>query len=119
MKLDMNTSFARDEEAQMMCLGNVYRGIVIPKAGLIDVDLLVKFYESEFLREGGKIHCNTKVEDILVEPRQPLGMVGEPYFWQDVAVTGVKTTRGLIKAKKTIIAAGAWAAQLLDPLGIE
>jgi len=118
-KLDMNTNFARDEEAQLMCLGNVNKGIVIPKAGLIDVDSLVKFYETEFIRTGGKIQYNTKVEDVLVEPRQPLGMVGEPYFWQDATVTGVKTSRGLIKAKKTIIAAGAWAAQLLDPLGIE
>jgi FAD-dependent oxidoreductase domain-containing protein 1 len=118
-RLEMRTNFGNDEEAQMMGLGNVYKGVVIPKAGLIDVDSLVKFYESEFLRLGGKIQYNTKVEEISVEPQQPLGMPGEPYFWQDAAITGGKTNRGVIKAKKTIIAAGAWAAQLLDPLGIE
>jgi glycine/D-amino acid oxidase-like deaminating enzyme len=86
---------------------------------LIDVDSLVKFYESEFLRLGGKIQYNTNVEEIVAEPRQPIGMPGEPYFWQEVDITGAKTNRGLIKAKKTIVAAGAWVSQLLDPLGIE
>jgi glycine/D-amino acid oxidase-like deaminating enzyme len=118
-KLDMNTSFSNDEEAQMMGLGNVYKGIVIPKAGLIDVDLLVKFYETEFLKLGGKIQYGTEVKEVTVEPRAPLGMPGEPYFWQDSTTTGVNTNKGSIKAKKTILAAGAWMSQLLDPLGIE
>ena len=118
-KLDMRTSFADDEEARMMGLGDVYKGILIQKAGLIDVDSLVKFYESEFLKLGGKIQYNTEVKELVVEPRQPLGMPGEPYFWQDATITGARTTKGLIKAKKTIVAAGAWISQLLDPLGIE
>jgi glycine/D-amino acid oxidase-like deaminating enzyme len=118
-KLDMRTSLAGDEEAQLMGLGNVYKGILIPKAGLIDVDSLVKFYESEFLRLGGKVQYNTHVDEIVAEPRQPFGMPGEPYFWQDAIITGAKTNKGPIRAKKTIIAAGAWTPQLLDPLGIE
>jgi len=118
-KLEMRTSFAGDEEAEMMKLGEAYKGILIPKAGLIDVDSLVKFYETEFLRLGGKIQYNTEVTEIVVEPRKPLGMPGEPYFWQDSIITGTKTTRGLIRAKKTIVAAGAWTSHLLDPLGIE
>ena len=118
-RLEMHTSFVNDEEAQMMGLGNVHKGIVIPKAGLIDVDSLVKFYESEFLRLGGKIQFGTNVQEIVVEPRKPLGMPGEPYFWQDTTITGIKTDKGAIKAEKTILAVGAWMAQLLDPLGIE
>jgi FAD-dependent oxidoreductase domain-containing protein 1 len=118
-KLDMRTSFADDEEAKMMGLGNVHKGILIPKAGLIDVDSLVKHYESEFLKLGGKVQYNTDVEELAVEPRQPLGMPGEPYFWQDATIIGVKTNRGPIRAKKTVIATGAWISQLLDPVGIE
>ncbi len=118
-KLDMHTSFADDEEAKMMGLGNVHKGILIPKAGLIDVDSLVKYYESEFLKLGGKIQYHTDAKELSVEPRQPLGMPGEPYFWQDATTTGVKTDRGPIKAKKTIIAAGAWMSQLLDSVGVE
>lgn len=118
-KLNMRTSLAEDEEAQLMGLANVHKGILIPKAGLIDVDSLVKFYESEFIRLGGKIQYNTRVDEVVVEPSQPLGMPGEPYFWQDTLIAGVKTTKGLLRAKNTLIAAGAWASQLLDPLGIE
>jgi FAD-dependent oxidoreductase domain-containing protein 1 len=118
-KLHMKTSLGKDEEAQLMRLRDVHKGILISKAGLIDVDLLVKFYESEFLRLGGKIHYNTRVDKVAVEPSQPLGMPSEPYFWQDTLITGVKTDKGPIRAKKTLIAAGAWAAQLFDPLGIE
>jgi FAD-dependent oxidoreductase domain-containing protein 1 len=118
-KLDMRTNLTDDEEAKMMGLGNVHKGVLIPKAGLIDVDSLVEFYESEFLKLGGKIQYNTDVKELVVEPHQPLGMPGEPYFWQDASVTGVKTNRGLITAKKTILAAGAWLSQLLDPVGVE
>jgi glycine/D-amino acid oxidase-like deaminating enzyme len=118
-KLEMKTTFADDPEAKMMGLGNVHKGILIPKAGLIDVDSLVKFYETEFLRLGGKIQYNTDVKELTVEARQPLGMPGEPYFWQDAQITGVKTNRGSITAKKTIVAAGAWISQLLDPVGID
>jgi FAD-dependent oxidoreductase domain-containing protein 1 len=118
-KLDMRTNFENDDEAKMMDLGNVHKGIFIPKAGLIDVDLLVKFYESEFLRLGGRIQYNTKAEKVTVEPRQPLGMPNEPYFWQDAFAVGVETNRGPIRAEKTIFATGAWTSQLLDPLGVE
>ena len=118
-KLGMKTDLSADDEAKMMGLANVYRGLLIPKAGLIDVDSLVKYYESEFLRLGGKIQYHTDVQELVVEPRHPLGMPGEPYFWQDSTVTGVKTAKGLIRADKTIVAAGAWVSELLDPLGIE
>lgn len=118
-KLCMKTNFTDDEEAQLMGLGNVYKGILIPKAGLMDVDSLVKFYESEFLRLGGRIQYNSEVTEIVVEPRQPLGMPGEPYFWQDAMIVGVKTTKGSIRAKMTIVATGPWVSQLLDPIGIE
>ena len=118
-KLGMKTSFVDDEEAKMMGLGNVHRGVHIPKAGLIDVDSLVKFYESEFLKLGGKIQYRTDAQELNVEPHSSLGMPGEPYFWQNASVTGVKTSRGLMKSKKTVIAAGAWASELLDPVGIE
>ncbi len=118
-KLDMRTDFSGDEEAKTMGLGNVYKGVFIPKAGLIDVDSLVRFYETEFLRLGGKIQYNTNVTGITVEPRVSLGIPGEPYFWQDSLATGINTSRGQINAKKIVVAAGAWSSQLLDPVGVE
>lgn len=118
-KLGIQTNLTDDKEAQLMGLANVHKGIFIPKAGLIDVDSLVKFYESEFVKLGGKIQYGTEVKNIVVEPCEPLGMLGEPFFWQDSRAVGVKTNQGMIRAKKTIVAAGAWIPSLLDTLGIE
>ena len=117
--LSAKTDFADDEEAQMMHLGNVCKGIFIPKAGIVDADCLVRFYEEEFMQLGGEIQFGATVESLIIEPQESLGIPNEPYFWQDARIAGVKTNNGLIKAKKTILAAGAWASQLLDPIGVE
>jgi glycine/D-amino acid oxidase-like deaminating enzyme len=118
-KLCLRTDLSGDNEACLMRLGNVYKGIFIPKAGTIDADCLVKFYEEEFLRLGGRVEYGVNVENLIVEPCEPLGIPQEPYFWQESRIAGVKTNKGIIKAKKTVLAAGAWIPQLLDAVGIE
>lgn len=121
-KLKINTRVSEDEEARMMGLRDVSKGILVKKAGSIDVERLVKVYESEFKELGGEIWYNTKAERIIVEPSQPLGIPGEPYFWQKKRAAGVETVKKgkkeTIKAKKTIIAAGVWSPSLLDKVGI-
>ncbi|MFQ6068333.1 MAG: NAD(P)/FAD-dependent oxidoreductase [Candidatus Bathyarchaeia archaeon] len=117
-RLNLRTKVTTDEEAKMMGLADVEKGVFVPKAGSIDIDLLVQFYETEFKRMGGEIRYATKAEKILVEPEEPLGMPDEPFFWQKSRVAGVYTNRGVIKAKKTIIAAGVWANTLLYPVGV-
>ncbi|MGC8998014.1 MAG: NAD(P)/FAD-dependent oxidoreductase [Candidatus Bathyarchaeia archaeon] len=118
-RLGLTIYLQSDEEAELMGLKDVYKGIFIPKAGIVDADCVVKFYEEEFMRLGGEIRYGVKVEDLIVEACQPLGITGEPFFWQESRVSGVKTNCGIIKAKKTILAAGAWIPQLLDNVGIE
>lgn len=116
--LNLETNVTRDEEAQMMGLADVEKGVFVPKAGSIDIDLLVQFYETEFKRIGGEIRYNTEAERILVEPEEPLSMPGEPFFWQKSRAAGVETSRGVIKARRTIVAAGVWANRLLHPIGV-
>jgi FAD-dependent oxidoreductase domain-containing protein 1 len=115
--LGMNASFVEEEGTGW--LGAVYRAIFIPKAGVIGVMSLVHFYESEFLRLGGEIHYRTEVSKFLVEPDEPLGLLGEPQIWQHSKVTGVETSMGTIRSKKTVVAAGPWLSQLLDTVGME
>ena len=117
-RLNLRTSIANDEESQMMGLADVEKGVFVPKAGSIDIDLLVGFYETQFRKMGGEISYGTKAERVLVEPREPLGMPSEPYFWQKARAAGVDTNRGAIKARKTVIAAGVWTNTLLHPVGI-
>ncbi len=116
--LNLNTYVTEDEEAQMMGLENVEKGVFIPKAGAIDIDLLVQFYEEEIKKMGGEIQYNVKVNNLIVEPEEPLGMPDEPYFWQDSRVAGIGTNKGVFKAKKTIVAAGVWANKLLHKVGV-
>jgi glycine/D-amino acid oxidase-like deaminating enzyme len=118
-KLGVKTDLESDEEAKLMGLRNVHKGVFIPKAGVVDASCIVKFYESEFLRLGGEIQCGVAVEKLIVEPCEPLGIPNEPYFWQNSRFAGVKTNKGVVKAKKTILATGAWIPQLLDDVGIE
>jgi glycine/D-amino acid oxidase-like deaminating enzyme len=117
--LGLRFTFDGDLEAKKLGLGTIHRAVFIPKAGLIDVMSLVHFYESEFVRMGGEMMYHTEVKKLIVEPTSPLGLPGEPYFWQDKSVIGVETSDGIIRAKKTVIAAGAWLSQLLDTVGIE
>jgi glycine/D-amino acid oxidase-like deaminating enzyme len=118
-RLGLVTCFKSDEEAEIIGLKDVYKGVLIPKAGVVDADCVVKFYEEEFLKLGGEIRYGVKVESLIVEPCKPLGIPGEPFFWQRSRVSGVKTDLGIIRAKKTVLAAGAWIPQLLDAVGIE
>jgi glycine/D-amino acid oxidase-like deaminating enzyme len=119
-RLCVETDLARDEESQSMGLEDIFAGILIPKAGVInDVSSLVSFYETEFLRLGGKIQYGVEAKSLIAESRQPLGTPGEPYFWQSAGVAGLNTNQGIVRAKKTILAAGAWIPQMLDAVGVE
>jgi len=119
-RLYVQTDLKKDEEAQSMGLEDIFGGILIPKAGVInDVSSLVNFYETEFLRLGGKIQYGVEAKSFITEPRQPLGVPGEPFFWQNARVAGVSTDKGVVRAKKTVLAAGAWVSNLLDQVGVE
>ena len=117
-RLSMTTKISDDEEAQMMKLKDVDRAVFIPKAGSIDIDALVKFYETEFKRLGGEVQFNTKVKRVIIEPEEPLGVPDEPLFWQNSRAAGVDTQRGRLLAKKTVIAAGVWTNMLLHEIGV-
>ncbi len=68
-KLCIQTDLTKDEEAQSMGIENIFGGILIPKAGVInDVSSLVKFYENEFLRLGGQIRYEVEAKSLLANP---------------------------------------------------
>ncbi|NIQ07002.1 MAG: FAD-binding oxidoreductase, partial [Candidatus Korarchaeota archaeon] len=62
--LCMKTELSTDEEAQLMQLEDVHKGVYIPKAGVIDADYLVRYYEEEFQRLDGKIEYCVDVENL-------------------------------------------------------
>jgi len=116
MNMDFDES---DEEARILRLGGVYKGLQGIKCGTVSPDLIVNFYEQEFKKIGGMVKYNTKVESLLLEPTSKLGIPGEPLIWQDKKIVGVKTGTGNLLAETIVIATGCWTSQLLDRVGID
>ncbi|MGC9049399.1 NAD(P)/FAD-dependent oxidoreductase [Pyrobaculum sp.] len=106
-----------DEEAREMELPDIAFGLLVKEAGIMDPEKLVRFYYEEYVKGGGEVLFNTKVETVLFSPRKPLGIPGEPFTWQAVRASGVETSAGVIEARNVIIATGAWTERLMDAMG--
>src|SRR5574342_619832 len=116
----LRTHFAGDEEAQMLGLKSVEFGLFGKKCGAIEPDLLTQAYERHFLAMGGVTLYGVQASELLLEPAQgPMGVPGEPHMWQSPRVAGARTDRGTLRARKTLVATGAWVRQLLDRAGID
>ena len=115
------TDFDDNEEAQMLNLKNIDYGLLGYDCGELDADKITRdFYETEFKKLGGETLYNTAITKIILEPEgEKLGIPGEPVGWQDKKVGGVLTDSGdTIKSNCFIIATGAWANELLLPIGV-
>ncbi len=113
------TDFEGDEEAELLGLKNIDYGVSGKKCGSLDADALVRAYEAEYIKLGGKVQYNTEATKVNVSPEMELGIPGEPFVWQKKVITGVDTNKGEIKAETTVIACGVWASTLLDPIGLD
>ncbi|KSW12095.1 hypothetical protein CF15_04815 [Pyrodictium occultum] len=107
------------EEAELMQLPGIDVGVLAENAGIIRPERLVEYYSRRIGEMGVEALYNTRVEKILVEPEQPLGVPGEPLPWQKARVVGAATSRGEIRADVTIVAGGAETPFLLDPVGVD
>ena len=107
------------EEAEILGLEPVDVGMQGVKCGSIDADSLVRCYERELLKAGGEVVYGAEAKRLLLEPEETLGIPGEPFVWQDAAIKGAETSKGEIRAGTTVVAAGVWAEQLLDSIGID
>jgi glycine/D-amino acid oxidase-like deaminating enzyme len=110
---------SRDEEARAMGIPDIEAGIYVQRAGTLDPDSLVRFYEVSFKSLGGEAIYNTYVKRIVLGPKKPLDIPGEPFAWQDIEAKGVETDSGYIEARNIVVAAGAWTRRLLEPIGID
>jgi glycine/D-amino acid oxidase-like deaminating enzyme len=117
--LEMKVDLLQDEEAKMMGLSDVDKGVLCVKGGNVDTDKLVGFYEAGYKELKGETLYNTQVKSLVVEPEPKLGIHQEPFSWQDSKITGITTNRGNFDAEKTILTTGAWTGSLLDPMGME
>ncbi len=116
----LNVNFSGDEEAELMNLKEVGYGLFGGDCGALDPTRLVEYYLGEF-----KKLCNCKprfgvnVKSLLLEPLPKLGVPGEPFVWQTKRVNGVITGEETLRADVVVLATGAWANELLDPIGMD
>ncbi|MFW9800373.1 MAG: NAD(P)/FAD-dependent oxidoreductase, partial [Candidatus Thorarchaeota archaeon] len=79
-----------------------------------------EYYLEEFKKLSNvKPRFGITVESLLLEAEPKLDVPGEPFVWQNKRVRGVTTSDGTIRADKTVLATGAWANELLDPIGMD
>lgn len=108
-----------DQEAQIMGLSTIVKGLQGIKCGTVAPEKIVEFYEKQVRAMGGVVRYGERVKSIILEPHHKLGVPGEPLVWQDIGVKGVVTQRGEIRAEQTIVAAGGWSTELLNTIGVD
>lgn len=120
--LRLKTHVSDDEEARMIGLPDVEKGLFVPHGFSIDPDYLVRFYMRDLKEE--EMLFDVRVDKIIIEPDEPLELrkgeplPNQPYYWQKTTA-GVETEKRKIKASNVVIAAGSWTSYLLDDLGVD
>lgn len=107
------------EAARIMNLKNVDGGLVGENCGIMEPDLLAKYYVNELEGMGVDFKFNTRVSRLNLSPRERLNFPGEPFIWQDKFVEYVETNRGNIYADQFLLATDVWTGDLLSPIGID
>ncbi|MHA1638263.1 MAG: NAD(P)/FAD-dependent oxidoreductase [Candidatus Thorarchaeota archaeon] len=117
---NLNVDFDGDEEAELMNLQEVSYGLFGGGCGVLDPTRLVEYYLEEF-RKISKVkpRFGVDVEKLVLEADPKLDVPGEPFVWQKKHVTGIKTDKGEFTAETIVLATGAWANELLDPIGMD
>ncbi|MEM4573105.1 MAG: FAD-binding oxidoreductase [Candidatus Caldarchaeum sp.] len=118
-QLGVVTRFDGDEEAQLLGIENIVYGFFAPRCGFLDVEKVVNLYRRRCVSEGVELLLNKRVEQLVLEPVQPLGIPNEPRAWQKIKVGGVKVNGEYLQAEMVVVAAGSWSPQLLDPIGVD
>jgi len=115
----LDVDFHDDEEAELMHLHEISFGLFGGDCGVLDPTRLVEYYFNAFKEISNvKPRFGVDVEKLLLEADPKLELPGEPYVWQNKHITGIVTNRGTFRAGKVVLATGAWANELLDPVGI-
>lgn len=114
----INISVEGDEEARFMGLRDIEVGVFVPRAGMIEPDRIVSYYENRFRSLGGEVMYSTSVRRIVLGAENSLGLSREPFAWQRIVARGVETDRGFIEARNIVVATGSWSHLLLEPIGL-
>jgi glycine/D-amino acid oxidase-like deaminating enzyme len=85
--------------------GDIIRGVLGSRCGILNQNNLTEFYHKEVERLGAKFAFGTKVTGLLFDDKKD--------------VVGVKTGEKELQAKVTVVATGAWMGALMGGAGID
>ena len=119
---ELITNFDNNEDAQLLNMKNIDYALLGYDCGELDADKITRdFYETEFKKLGGETLYSTRIKRFVLDPKgEKLGIPGEPVGWQVKKINSVETDKGeYINAETFIAATGAWANELLLPIGVD
>ncbi|MCS7107623.1 MAG: FAD-binding oxidoreductase [Acidilobaceae archaeon] len=119
--LNMNVKVEGSEESSLVDVGDIEAGVLVPRAGIIRAERVVEYYYRAAQAVGVNFSFGNEVRDLLLYPRRPLGIEGEPFPWQEARVGGVRLANGqeVHAKKKVIVAGGSWSWRLTSKIGVE
>ena len=116
----LDVDFNDDEAAELMNLHEISYGLFGKDCGVLDPTRLVEHYYNAFKEISHvKPRFGVNVQKLLLEADPKLELPGEPFVWQSKHINGVITDKGTFRAETVVLATGAWANELLDPVGID
>lgn len=122
---DFSEEDLEDASEMYLRLQNISHGFLGKQCGTLSPDLLVRAYKDEFLSLGGSYIFDVEVTDLVLKQRgKEFDEDYIPTTWRDMEIGGLRVNHlntdqtGILRAKKVVLATGAWINQLLDPLGI-
>lgn len=121
-ELELNGSIRLSPDrdvAEVMDLKTITGAFLGLNCGILEPDLIAKYYYEELIGMGVTFMFNTTVDTISMDPVDKLDFPGEPFLWQKKTIGCLRTDRGDIFADRYVIATDVWTTQLLDPLGID
>lgn len=107
------------EQSKILALESIQKAVLGLDCGTVAPELIVQFYENEFKKLGGEFQFGTEAKFLHLGAKNPLGLPGEPFTWQDKVFKGVETNHGTILADTIVLATGVRTPTLLDPVGID
>ncbi|MEB2793668.1 MAG: FAD-binding oxidoreductase [Caldisphaeraceae archaeon] len=120
-RIHMERYVSNTEEGSLMEAEDIYKSYLFLDAGILDPEKLVDYYYNKLRSLGVNFSFGDGIRDFILEAKEPLGIEGEPFPWEDIKVKGVLLNNGqTVRAKKKVIAAmGAWSNLYLNKIGID
>ncbi len=104
---------------KVLGIGNIKRSFLAYNCGILEPDLIAKFYFEELSKMGVQFMFDTDIKRLNLEPAEKLNFPGEPFIWQEKQISSLESSRGILKADQYILATDVWTTSILDPAGID